>query len=294
MSESFYRQLEQYVCETEEALDSFLPLRNAPWSRLIEAMRYSLLGGGKRLRAALSMAFCRCFCGDARRALPLACALEMVHAYSLIHDDLPCMDDDDLRRGKPSCHKAFDEATALLAGDALLTKAFALLAKADFSDKVKAKVMGELAEAIGEGGMIGGQVLDLDNEQREVDLTRLDLTNRMKTGALLQASARLGAIVGGAPQMVLGAVDEYGENIGLAFQIIDDILDVIGTEAQLGKPVGSDAQQHKATYAVLLPLRDAREKAMEKAAQAKEALLRAGIDDPFLMEFARVIVDRVS
>jgi geranylgeranyl diphosphate synthase, type II len=241
-------------------------------SRLLAAMRYSLLGGGKRLRPILALMAAEACGGDPESALPAACALEMVHTYSLIHDDLPSMDDDDLRRGRPTCHKAFDEATAVLAGDGLLTLAFEILAR-DLPERAAARCVVALAEGGGPIGMVGGQMADLQAEGRlDANLEELEAIHRRKTGALLRASLRMGGIVAGADEVVLEALDTYGHAVGLAFQIVDDLLDVQGDEAKLGKRVNKDHGLGKWTYPGLLGLEGSRRHARELADEAVAAL----------------------
>ncbi len=218
---------------------------------LLDAERYSLFAGGKRIRPTLTLEFCRLFGGDEAAAIPFACAVEMIHTYSLIHDDLPCMDDDELRRGKPCNHKVFGEAMALLAGDALLTGAFEVAASnAEAGPEISAMAVAYLANSVGRYGMIGGQVMDVEGEGKELDLASLIKLHSMKTGALIGASCVLGALAAGIrfndPCMV--DVITYSENIGLVFQIIDDILDATATEEQLGKSVGGDKKRKKNTF----------------------------------------------
>ena len=234
---------------------------------LVEAMAYSLFAGGKRLRPALAMGACELICGDDDPALPAACAIEMIHTYSLIHDDLPAMDDDDLRRGMPTCHVKFGEATAILAGDTLMTMAFDVLADAGRTDVIR-----EVARASGVNGMAGGQILDLEAEENPVDLAGLQAIHRAKTGALIRCSVRTGAMLGGADAAQLDALTRYGEAIGLAFQIADDVLDIVGVEADIGKPVGSDAKSHKVTYPVLVGIDESRRLANEAIDEAIDAL----------------------
>ena len=236
-------------------------------SRLMEAMRYSLFAGGKRFRPALVIGGCEAAGGTPEAALPAACAVEMIHTYSLIHDDLPAMDNDDLRRGRPTLHRAFDEATAILAGDTLLTIAFDALA-----DSGKLEMVRELARAAGPAGMAGGQVLDMEAEKNPPDLTGLIRLHRMKTGALIRASVRLGAMAGGAGPETLTALTRYGEAVGLAFQITDDILDVAGDPEKMGKASGRDAIRQKTTYPGLLGLEESRRRAGQSAREAVDAL----------------------
>lgn len=259
-----------------------------------DAMLYSLQNGGKRVRPMLTLAFCNVCGGNAQAALPFACAVEMIHTYSLIHDDLPCMDDDDLRRGKPSCHKQFGEANALLAGDGLLTLAFETVTKAENiapADIVRAvRVLSRLA---GYGGMIGGQVIDLLSEEKSVDYDTLHRIDKLKTGALIKAAALLGCIAAGvADETILHAAETYAENIGFAFQIVDDILDVTADTETLGKPVGSDEKNEKSTFVKLLGLPKCRQLANDLTAQAISALKAMPGDTAFLSDFARKLAVR--
>jgi geranylgeranyl diphosphate synthase type II len=237
-------------------LEGYLPAVRGPAFRVVQAMHYSLFVGGKRLRPILCLAAAEAVGGDSGEALPVACALEMIHTYSLIHDDLPAMDDDDLRRGKPTCHKQFDEATAILAGDGLLTEAFHILAAAAprFPDReaMLLDIIELLAKAAGYQGMVGGQMLDLMAEGRKITLKEMETVHRLKTGALLTAATRAGALVGGGNRHEVTALTAYGERFGLAFQITDDLLDVEGTTEEIGKPAGSDEKRHKATYPALV------------------------------------------
>jgi len=280
-----------YLKQRAEAVEAKLgvlleALPEAP-PRLLEAMRYSLLGGGKRLRPALVLGACEMVGGDRETAMPAACTLEMIHTYSLIHDDLPAMDDDDLRRGRPTCHVAYGEATAILAGDALLTLAF--LTAANTGDL---RVVREVADAAGVEGMVGGQQLDLEAEGKAVPLEGLRRIHRAKTGALIRVSVRCGAMLGDADEQQLDALTRYGEHLGMAFQIADDILDVVGDEQALGKPIGSDAQHGKSTYPALLGLERARELAEEAAAEAVAALEAFGPEAEAFRALARFVVSR--
>ena len=244
-----------------------------------EAMRYSLEGGGKRIRPCLVLEFCRVCGGDPALALPFAAAVEMVHTYSLIHDDLPCMDDDDLRRGKPSCHIQYGEANALLAGDGLLTLAFETLAGAHLPADRIAEACATLAAAAGHRGMIGGQTMDLENENRAVTLETLRQTDALKTVELIRAACLLGCIAADATASQRSAAADYAYGLGMAFQIVDDILDVTADTATLGKPAGSDASQNKSTYVTLCGLDGAREDARaftDKAIRAAQAFGDAG------------------
>ena len=262
----------------DEALERLLPPAiddpKAPCpARLAEAMRHSLLGGGKRLRPALVLMAAEACGADPMVALPSACALEMVHTYSLVHDDLPAMDDDDLRRGRPTCHKAFDEATAILAGDALLTLAFEVVAREVRPAEAAAASVRVLAEAAGPAGMVGGQMADLQAEGRDdATLDALEEIHRRKTGALLRASLQLGALAAGASEAIREALDVYGQGVGLAFQIVDDLLDVQGDEAKMGKRVGKDSGLGKWTYPGLLGIEGSRRRARQAADEAVAAL----------------------
>jgi len=254
------------------ALEVYLPAVRGPAFRVVQAMHYSLFAGGKRLRPILCLAAAEAVGGDAGEALPVACALEMIHTYSLIHDDLPAMDDDDLRRGQPTCHKKFDEATAILAGDGLLTEAFHTLAAAaprfEGREAVLLEVTELLAKAAGYQGMVGGQMLDLMAEGRRVTLKELETIHRLKTGALLTIATRAGALVGGGNRVEVTALTSFGERFGLAFQVTDDLLDVEGTTAELGKPAGSDEKRGKATYPALLGLKASRQWAQRLVEEA--------------------------
>ncbi len=258
------------------ALEAYLPQVRGPAFRVSQAMHYSLFVGGKRLRPILCLAAAEAVGGDPGEALPAACALEMIHTYSLIHDDLPAMDDDDLRRGQPTCHKQFDEATAILAGDGLLTEAFRTLAGA--ADKyvgreaVLLEVINLVAAAAGYQGMVGGQMLDLLAEGRQVTLKELETIHRHKTGALLTAAVRAGALTGGGNRSEVTALTTYGEKFGLAFQVTDDLLDVEGETAEMGKAAGQDEKRQKATYPAVLGLEATREWAKRLVTEAVAAL----------------------
>lgn len=290
--------LEQARRRVEQALLRYLPkMGDEPGvrcpDRLGQAMSYSLMAGGKRLRPVLCLLAAEACGGNAEAALPAACALEMVHTYSLIHDDLPAMDDDDLRRGRPTCHKAFDEATAILAGDGLLTLAFEVLARHVQPAEAAAGCVRALAEAAGPEGMVAGQMADLQAEGRDdATLDALEAIHRRKTGALLRASLRMGAIVAGADETCLRALDAYGHAVGLAFQIIDDLLDVQGDEAKLGKRVNKDSQLGKWTYPGLLGIEGSRQRARQLAEEAVEALEPLGPRGERLRALALDLLER--
>lgn len=257
-----------------------------------DAMRYSAMAGGKRIRPFIVTEFCKLFGGEVCSALELACALECVHTYSLIHDDLPCMDNDDLRRGKPTCHKVYGEEFALLAGDALLTYAFEIIADAKgLSDKAKLKAVKLLSNLAGVYGMVGGQTIDLESEGKSIDINKLIKLHSLKTGALMRCAALMGAAAAGADEKECEAADKYAKAVGLAFQITDDILDVIADEKELGKPIGSDAQNGKVTFLTFMSINEAREYAARTAQDAKESI--SGIErNEILTSLADYIVNR--
>lgn len=284
----------EYQAMIERRLDELLPEEAAPQADLVRAMRYSLLAGGKRIRPMLVLEFCRVCGGDVNAALPFACAVEMIHTYSLIHDDLPCMDDDDLRRGRPSNHKVYGEAEALLAGDSLLTLAFETMldSVAGVGAEKAAKAAGILARAAGYRGMAGGQAIDLKSEGRSVSLETLKIMDGCKTGALIAAAAQMGCVLGGADERRLSAAERYARSVGLAFQIVDDVLDVTGDTEQLGKPAGSDAENGKATYVALMGLEKAGSAVRELTEDAAAALACFGPEAEGLADFARRLADR--
>ena len=280
----------------EETLGALLEPGEEPEHRVMDAMRYSSLGGGKRIRPFLVTSCAALFSVDRRSALRAAAAVEMVHCYSLIHDDLPAMDDDDLRRGRPTCHIKFDEATAILAGDALLTKAFEVLADPETHQdaKVRADLVLALAKASGHAGMVGGQMLDLVAEDHELDMPEITRLQRMKTGELIAVSCEAGAILGKASEHARNQLHAYAHDIGLAFQIADDLLDVEGDEEAVGKKIGKDADAGKATFVSLLGVERAREQAQLLSTQAKEHLESFGDSAELLRQLAHFIVNRSS
>lgn len=290
MKETF----ERYLAQIEKALEEFLPRgeENSLTQPVVDSMRYSLLLGGKRIRPVMTLAFCQLCGGDAELALPFACAVEMVHTYSLIHDDLPCMDDDDLRRGKPANHKVYGEAMALLAGDGLLTKAFetALAFSGPAADAVRgAKI---LAQCAGAAGMVGGQCIDLNSEGQDVDLNLLAEMDQGKTVALISAACQMGCAAAGAGEEALENARRYAEGVGMAFQIRDDILDVLGDAAILGKNVGMDSARDKRNYVSLLGVEEAQKLVDSFTAQAEEALQSFPGDTTFLGDLARSLATR--
>ena len=268
----FKAYLAKAKAKVEEALDQ--SLRPERPESLREAMRYSLLAGGKRLRPILCLAACELAGGDAAQAMPTAVALEMIHTMSLIHDDLPAMDDDDLRRGRPTNHKVYGEAVAILAGDALLTRAFEMVAlrSPGIQPERLLKVVGELSLVAGAPGLVGGQVVDLESEGQDVDLETLEFIHLHKTGAPLSACVITGAMIGGADDALIKALRTYARGIGLAFQIIDDILDITASSEVLGKTAGKDLVADKTTYPKLLGLEESRKRAADLVREAKEIL----------------------
>ena len=259
---------------------------------LKQAMHYSIHAGGKRIRPILMLATVEAFGEDIDKAVPVACAVEMIHTYSLIHDDLPAMDDDDLRRGKPTNHIVFGEATAILAGDALLTQSFEIIADANLSSEQKVEIIKLLSHSAGPAGMVGGQMADLNGEKQELTLDQLEYIHHHKTGKLLVFSVLAGAIIANATHDQRKHLQGFGEHMGLAFQISDDILDVEGEQDKLGKPPGSDENNEKSTYPKLLTLKGAREKLSYHFEEALINLSSAGINHRRLQSIAKFIVER--
>lgn len=289
---------ERYRQRVQSALDDYLPaVSTEPQlqsGRLYEAMRYSVLAGGKRLRPVLAMATCKALGGDPENAVPAACALELIHAYSLVHDDLPAMDNDDLRRGRPTCHIAFDEATAILCGDALQAMAFEILADApSLSARQRLAMVKELARASGHAGMVGGQAIDLDAVGKQLDIAALERMHRHKTGALIEASTLLGAMAAGSSNSAqLDSARRYAAALGLAFQVKDDILDVEGETHTLGKQRGADADRNKPTFPALLGLDTARQRLDKLHQEACSALKNLRGETYPLQELADFVVHR--
>ena len=273
----------------EKALNQYLPPVNKPPLPLHQAMHYSIFAGGKRLRPILAMASFELSGGRGNAILPAACALELIHTYSLIHDDLPSMDDDDLRRGKPTSHKVFGEGMAILAGDALHALAFELLSKTK-----NPKLISEIAFAIGTYGMVGGQAADLQAEGKEVSISQVNSIHSHKTGALIKASVRAGAILGGTRGEKLKALTSYGEKFGLAFQIIDDILDATGKDEKLGKKTKADQSRAKATYPKVLGVEKSKKMATKLLNEAKAELKIFGDDGKILKELADYMIERMD
>ena len=285
----FERQYDAYRTAAERYLAALFT-GDKPYGILYEAMRYSLLAGGKRVRPVLTLEFCRACGGEWERALPFACALELVHTYSLIHDDLPCMDDDDLRRGKPTNHKVFGETVAVLAGDALQPEAYRLLAEAEgMSDRQRTAAVRTLARASGADGMVAGQILDL--RPAAADIAAVTELHRHKTGAMIAAAARLGCIAADADAARFAAAEEYAAQVGLAFQIRDDVLDVTGDERTFGKPIGSDREEGKVTFYDLLGA-DGCAAEIRRCTDRAKAALTPFSDGGFLAELAERLAAR--
>lgn len=293
---NFKEKLEHYRALIDSSLMNYVAKPDFDETRVYDAMEYAFTGGGKRVRPILALEFCR-ICGmDISNALPFACAVEMIHCYSLVHDDLPCMDDDALRRGKPSCHIAYGEAYALLAGDGLLTLAFETMLKNYEGSTVlpqnAARAALELSTKAGYCGMIGGQTIDILSEGKAISLDTLKLMHSLKTGALICAACKIGCIIAGADEEKIAAAEKYARNIGLAFQITDDVLDAVGDTAQLGKKAGSDEANNKTTFVSLMGVEKSLETARELTEKAKESLTVFGSDSEFLCELADYLAKR--
>ena len=280
--------------EVDSAFDAFLPVPDDTRARLVEAMRYAAIGGGKRVRPLLLVATAELFGVNRDAAINAGCAVEAIHAYSLIHDDLPCMDDDDLRHGKPTLHKAFDEAAAVLAGDCLHALAFDILTQADTSTDpfVRAELVATLARASGHDGMAGGQMMDIVSEEEEYDLRQVTRLQQLKTGALLAASVEMGAILGRVPPEGRTHLRAYARDIGLAFQIADDLLDVEGDEEKAGKALRKDEAQGKQTFVTLMGREQARTQAEMLVDQAGRHLASYGEEARLLVDLAHFVVKR--
>ena len=290
LSEAF----EQVQQDVDAAFDAFLPVPQDTRARLVEAMRYAAIGGGKRVRPLLVCATAKLFGVDRDAAVAAGCAVEAIHAYSLIHDDLPCMDDDDMRHGKPTLHKVYDEATAVLAGDCLHALAFDILTMPGISSDpfVRAELVATLARASGHEGMAGGQMMDIVSDTQEYDIRQVTRLQQLKTGALLAASVEMGAVLGKVPPEGRTHLRAYARDIGLAFQIADDLLDVEGDEDKAGKALRKDEGQGKQTFVTLMGRDKARAQAEMLVAQAGDHLASYGEDARVLVELARFIVKR--
>jgi geranylgeranyl diphosphate synthase, type II len=289
--------LARRAAEVNQWLDRLVPSEETPPRKLHKAMRYSLLAGGKRLRPVLTIATGEACGADTDDLMPAACAIEMIHTYSLIHDDLPAMDNDDLRRGRPTCHKAFGEAVAILAGDALLTQAFRVLSSdaPNRNADRQVRVIREVATACGTvDALIGGQMADIESEGKEVDDPTLEYIHRSKTGAMITASVVVGGLIAGADEDQIDKLRKYGKSIGLAFQIADDILDVTSTSEQLGKTPGKDQAANKATYPAIHGMATSEARASELVDEALEVVFTLGLKTRILEDIARFIIARSS
>lgn len=274
-------------------LKEYINPKDIPQKDIYDAMAYSLNAGGKRLRPVIMLLVCDMLKGDTKDVLPFACAMEMIHTYSLIHDDLPSMDNDDLRRGKPTNHKVFGEAMAILAGDALLNMAFEITSSHQYKNTKNAlKAISVLANSSGALGMIGGQVIDIQSENKKISEDLLLQLHTLKTGAIIRSSGVIGAIMSNASSNEIDAIDTYCKNLGIAFQIQDDILDVIGDEAALGKPIGSDSDNEKTTFVTLFGLDGAKEKVLEYSNKATDALKIFGEKGKNLSQLCLYLIDR--
>jgi farnesyl diphosphate synthase len=284
-----------YQQRINDFLASFLQDNYAQNNRLVDALSYSLLSGGKRIRPLLSYATAEALGIDAQQADFVAASVEMIHAYSLIHDDLPAMDDDALRRGKPTCHVKYGDATAILAGDALQAMAFELLCQIDADPDITIKLIQMLSFSCGALGMAGGQALDLESESMDLDKKSMDIIHQLKTGALISASVEMiGLLDTEIQQDQILALQDYSYNFGMAFQIIDDVLDVIGDESQMGKPVGSDESNHKSTYPAIMGLNASKQAAMDHAMEGIAQLQYLPGDTAYLQYLAKYLISRKS
>ncbi|MCC3867277.1 polyprenyl synthetase family protein [Terrisporobacter mayombei] len=287
--------LKEKINYIEALLNEYMPKEEGYQQTIMQAMNYSLKAGGKRLRPILTLESCKIVGGKEEDAIPFAVAIEMIHTYSLIHDDLPALDNDDIRRGKPTNHKVFGESMATLAGDALLNYAFEVMLSSSIDKKDSnkyLKAINEIAKHAGIYGMIGGQVVDVESENKIIDKDKLDFIHLNKTAAMIIGCMRAGAIIGGASEEELEKVTKYGKNIGLSFQIVDDILDITGDEAKLGKPIGSDIENHKSTYPSLLGLEKSRKIARQLIEEGKSSIDGLSSEIDFLNQLGDYIISR--
>lgn len=292
---AFKEELKTKSIYIEEVLNKYMPKEEGYQETIFKAMNYSLKAGGKRLRPILTLEAAKIVGGDQKNAIPFCVAIEMIHTYSLIHDDLPALDNDDLRRGKPTNHKVFGAAMATLAGDALLNYAFEIMLKESIdtdNPNLKLKAIYEIARGAGIYGMIGGQVVDVESENKSIEMEKLNFIHRNKTAAMIVGCMRAGATVAGATEEDLEYITKYAKNIGLAFQIVDDILDIVGDEKILGKPIGSDIENHKSTYPALVGLDKSREIAKNLIEEAKDSISKLSGDSTFLKDLADYIISR--
>ena len=291
----FKKELNEKTTKIENILLEYMPKESGYQRIIIEAMNYSLKAGGKRLRPILTLEACKIVGGKEEDAISFAVAIEMIHTYSLIHDDLPALDNDDLRRGRPTNHKVYGEDIAILAGDGLLNYAFEIMLSSSINktnSQKYLKAINEIAKASGINGMIGGQVVDVQSENKKIDKNKLDYIHLNKTAAIIIGCMRAGAIIGEATEYQLEEITKYARNIGLAFQIVDDILDIVGDESKLGKKVGSDIENHKSTYPSLLGLEESKNIAKELIKEAKASIDNISEEKHFLEGLADYIIAR--
>ena len=291
----FKKILKSKIDYIETLLKDYMPKEEGYQQTIMKAMNYSLEAGGKRLRPILTLESCKIVGGKEEDAIPFAMAIEMIHTYSLIHDDLPALDNDDLRRGKPTNHKVFGEAMATLAGDALLNYAYEIMLSSSINKKDSHKYLKaiyEIASHAGIYGMIGGQVVDVESENKIIDKEKLDFIHLNKTAAMIVGCMRAGAIIGGATEEQLDRITKYGKNIGLSFQIVDDILDITGDEEKLGKPIGSDIENHKSTYPSLVGLEKSRQIARQLVQEGKYSIEGLSTETDFLNQLGDYIISR--
>ncbi|MDU2147977.1 MAG: polyprenyl synthetase family protein [Paeniclostridium sordellii] len=292
---NFNCELKNRVNKIEQILNEYMPKEEGYQKKIFESMNYSLKAGGKRLRPILTLEACKIVGGEEEDAIAFAVAIEMIHTYSLIHDDLPALDNDDLRRGRKTNHKVYGEAMAILAGDGLLNYAYEIMLKESIGKKDTEKYLkaiNEIAKSAGIYGMIGGQVVDIESEGKKIDMDKLDFIHMNKTAAIIIGCMRAGAIIGNATDKQLEDITKYAKNIGLSFQIVDDILDIVGDEAKLGKNVGSDIDNEKSTYPSLIGLEKSKEVANQLIKEAKASINQISKDNAFLNGLAEYIVDR--
>lgn len=292
---AFKEDLKTKSAYIEDLLKQYMPKEEGYQKTIFEAMNYSLSSGGKRLRPILTLESAKIIGGDVKEVIPFCVAIEMIHTYSLIHDDLPAMDNDDFRRGKPTNHKVFVDGMATLAGDALLNYAFEIMLKESLGKEnsdVRLKAIYEIARGAGIYGMIGGQVVDIESENKSIEKEKLDFIHMNKTAAMIIGCMRAGAIMGNACEDDLQNITKYAKNIGLAFQIVDDILDIVGDEKALGKPVGSDIENHKSTYPSLIGLDESKKVATDLIKEAKDSIRKISGESRFLEDLADYIISR--
>lgn len=289
----FYKEFEEKIIEVNKSLEKFIEEKDNPQATIYKAMNYSLHAGGKRIRPVILISVAELLGASRENVMPFACAIEMIHTYSLIHDDLPCMDNDDLRRGKPTNHKVYGDALAVLAGDALLNKAFEVILKnSQVSPNMTLVALREIADASGTEGMIGGQVIDIESENKQIDAVTLMTLHLHKTAALIMASAKVGALLGGGSREDLINFEEFARYLGIAFQIKDDILDVCGEVEKLGKKTGVDDEKNKSTFVRIYGLEQSEKLLSDYTQKAIDSLSSYGEKSEFLSELAKFLLNR--